>query len=154
VTIPYNRDMVRVSAATAVCWIGLATVGLACLPACNQSSARRGQLASRYPLDRVRAAVQLTEAGDTEAVDLLIELLNDRDRGVRMYTILALERLCGETYGYEYYDPEPAREAAIGRWREARQQGEVRVQGHSPQPQAGGTAAAATESGTSGGRSP
>jgi hypothetical protein len=97
-------------------------------PGCDHSSARRQKLASPYPLDRVEAAVQLAEAGDTGAVDRLIELLDDRDRGVRMYTILALERLCGRTYGYRYYDPEPVRAAAIARWRAARQRGEVTVQ--------------------------
>lgn len=106
------------------CWMGLATIGLMCLAGCD-STARREQLVSPYPLDRARAAVGLAEAGDGQAVDLLIELLSDHDRAVRMYTILALERLCGETHGYHYYDPEPERAAAIARWRTARQDGEV-----------------------------
>ena len=76
--------------------------------------------------------MQIAEAGDAEAVDLLIELLNDQDRGVRMYTILALERLCGQTYGYHYYDPERKRAAAIARWREARRRGDVTVRSRRP----------------------
>lgn len=133
VTILYNHGMHRARAIATVCWLGLTVVGLVCLPGCNQSAKRR-QLTSPYPLDRVRAAVQLAEAGDTQAVDLLIELLADRDRGVRLYTILALERLCGETYGYNYYDSELLRAAAIARWREARQRGEVAVRAYSPPP--------------------
>jgi HEAT repeat protein len=88
-------------------------------------------LTSAYPLDRVRAVVRSAEAGDADAVDLLIELLDDADRGVRMYSILALERLCGENYGYSYYAPEAERAAAIARWRAARQHNQVSVR---PQP--------------------
>lgn len=118
--------MFRLDASWVVSRLGLAILGLAFSTGCD-SAARREQLVSPYPLDRARATVHLAENGDAEAVDLLIELLNDQDRGVRMYTILALERLCGETYGYVYYDPEPQRAAAVARWREARRRGEVRV---------------------------
>lgn len=107
--------------------VAICCLALICLPACHSSEARRQQLVSPYPLDRVQAAVRLAEAGDEQAVDLLIELLADRDRAVRMYAILALERLCGETYGYRYYDPEPGRAASIARWRDARQQGKLTV---------------------------
>jgi HEAT repeat protein len=140
---PYNHGMHRASATTAVCWLLLATAWLACLPGCNSSGIRREHLASPYPLDRARAAVELAEAGDAQAIDLLIELLNDRDRGVRMYTILALERLCGETYGYKYYDPEPQRAAAVARWRQARQRGEVTVRARSARPHTTAAVAAA-----------
>ena len=75
----------------------------------------------------LRAVVRSAEAGDADAVDLLIELLDDADRGVRMYSILALERLCGENYGYSYYAPEAERAAAIARWRAARQHNQVSV---------------------------
>ena len=118
--------MFRADVSVVVSWVGLAAAGLTCAAGCD-SAARREQLVSPYPLDRARAAVQLAEAGDTKSVDLLIELLNDQDRGVRMYTILALERLCGETYEYNYYDPEPRRAAAVARWREARRRGDVSV---------------------------
>jgi hypothetical protein len=133
-TIPYNPDMLRAGLTAAVCWLGVALVGMACSSGCNTPGARRQQLVSPYPLDRVRAAVELAEAGDAQAVDLLIELLEDRDRGVRMYAILALERLCGKTFGYKYYDSEPRRAAAVARWREARRQGEVTLQNRSRQP--------------------
>ena len=133
-TIAYNPGMLRANATAIVCWLVVATAGLVCSPGCGTSGTRRQQLVSPYPLDRVRAAVELAEAGDAQAVDLLIELLDDRDRGVRMYAILALERLCGETYGYNYYDPELPRAAAIKRWREARQRGEVTVRPQPPRP--------------------
>ena len=140
---PYNHGMHRASATITIYWLVLATAWLTCLPGCNPSGMRREHLVSPYPLDRARAAVQLAEAGDALAVDLLIELLNDRDRGVRMYTILALERLCGQTYGYKYYDREPRRAAAVARWRQARQRGEVTVTARSARPHTKAAVAAA-----------
>jgi hypothetical protein len=124
---PYNRAMGLAMTARTVLRLGFITIGLACLLGCRPLAAKRQQLGSRYALDRARAAVELAEAGDAQAIDALIELLNDGDRAVRMYTILALERLCGETYGYNYYDPEPERAAAVARWQAARQRGEVKL---------------------------
>lgn len=113
----------------------LAVACLGCLASCNPPAAQRRQLSSPYPPDRARAAVAAAEAGDAKAIDLLIELLDDRDRAVRMYSILALERLCGRTYGYRYYDPEPQRRAAIARWRQARQRGELVLLRRAPGPE-------------------
>lgn len=132
-TIPYNRGMHCVNVSATILRPGLALIGMVWLFGCQSSGTSRDQITSPYPLDRARAAVACAEAGDAEAVDLLIELLDDHDRGVRMYTILALERLCGEDYGYRYYHPDPERAAAIARWRQARQHGEVTVQTSSPQ---------------------
>jgi hypothetical protein len=127
VTIAYNRGMFGANVSPAIFWLGMVLAGTLCVFGCRSSGGDRTQMTSAYPLDRVRAAVHSAEAGDAEAVDLLIELLDDADRGVRMYSILALERLCGADYGYRYYAPEQERAAAIARWREARQRGEVVV---------------------------
>ena len=132
--ILYNHGMPRARRSATVFPHGVALIGLAWLVGCHSSRASRHEITSPYPLDRVRAAVQCAEAGDAEAVDLLIELLADRDRGVRMFTILALEHLCGEDHGYRYYAPESERAAAIARWRAARQRGEVTVRNPSPPP--------------------
>jgi hypothetical protein len=106
---------------------GLSGVMLIALFSCAGPQPPREKLASPYPLDRVRAAVALADAGDAGAVDRLIGLLEDPDPGVRLYTILALERLCGRTYGYSYHSPEPERAAAVARWRAARERDEVVV---------------------------
>jgi len=113
-----------------VVWVVL-VVGLWPLAGCQRGT-RRADLSSRYPLDRARAIVHLTDSGDIEAVQRLVDLLDDDDAAVRMYAILALERLCGETLGYEYHAPRRAREAAIKRWREALRQG--RWQFHTREP--------------------
>jgi hypothetical protein len=122
--------------------LGVVLLGVVWLLGCHSSRADRTQITSPYPLDRVRAAVRCAEAGDPDAVDLLIELLDDPDRGVRMYSILALKRLCGTDHGYHYYAPEPERAAAIERWRQARQRGEVTVR--APAQRSAGQSATAT----------
>jgi HEAT repeat protein len=93
--------------------------------ACQSPSSQRQQLSSTNPLDQVRAAVWLADAGDKDAVARLVGLLEDRDETVRMYAILALERLCGQTHGYKYYAPDAERAVAVARWREALRKGEV-----------------------------
>ena len=104
----------------------LTSIACFCLVGCRTSE-KRGDITSPYPLERVRAAVTCAEAGDGEAVDLLIEMLDDSDRGVRMYSILALKRLCGVDYGYSYYASDAKRAEALERWRAARRRGEVRL---------------------------
>ena len=96
---------------------------------CTSNAMQRRRLASDYPLDRAQAAVALAQAGDAGAVHRLVELLDDDDRGVRLYTILALERLTGRTYGYVYYASQSERDAAVARWRDALRNGEVVVGG-------------------------
>jgi hypothetical protein len=95
--------------------------------ACQPAVKQRQQLASGNPLDQALAAVALAEAGDAAAVQRLVSLLEDRDEAVRMFAILALERLCGRTYGYKYYETEAARMEAVRRWQDALRRGEVVV---------------------------
>jgi hypothetical protein len=109
------------------CWPGF---GLACLiavwlTACQSTS--RKELGSPNPLERAQAAVCLAEAGDAGAVHELVDLLEDSDRAVRMYAILALVRLTGADYGYKYYGTDLERAVAVRRWRDALRAGEVVV---------------------------
>ncbi|MBN2447676.1 MAG: HEAT repeat domain-containing protein [Phycisphaerae bacterium] len=84
-----------------------------------------GDFDSLNPYDRTRAIVVRAEAGDATAVHRLVALLDDEDSAVRMYAIVALKRLCGTDYGYRYYDCQDDRAAAVARWREAIQNGDV-----------------------------
>lgn len=99
-------------------------VGVAALTGCRAP----GDMRSSNPYERARAIVQRAEAGDTSAVHQIVGLLEDEDEGVRLYAIVALRKLCGRDYGYNYYDAAPKRAAAVARWREALQAGEVAVQ--------------------------
>ena len=143
--IPYNRDMSfeRVIA-VALSWSLISIAGIG--PLGCRSPENRGGITSPYPLDRVRAAVACAESGDPEAVDLLIEMLDDNDRGVRMYSILALERLCGENFGYRYYASDSERAEAVARWRAARLHGKVHLA-----PTGGDSAETVTSSAAQGG---
>lgn len=85
----------------------------------------RADLRSGNALDRARGVVAVAEAQDDLAVHKLVDLLDDSDRGVRMYAIMALERLCGEDYGYRYYESAARRAPAVERWREALRKGDV-----------------------------
>lgn len=87
----------------------------------------RVPLESRFGPERAAAIVQLGQARDPDAVPALVELLEDDDRGIRMYAILALERLTGQTLGYRYQSSEGERSAAAQRWREAIRDGRVQL---------------------------
>lgn len=94
---------------------------------CQPAAGRRERLNSTYAPTRAQAVVQSAEAGDATAIHKLVDLLEDEDRGVRMYSILALRRLCGVDYGYRYYESEAQRLIAVERWRGAIRAGEVRL---------------------------
>lgn len=100
------------------------------IPGCQSPASRRERLNSTYAPTRARAVVQSAEAGDATAIHKLVDLLEDEDRGVRMYSIVALRRLCGEDYGYRYYDSESERQLAVERWRQAIRDGDVRLVGN------------------------
>jgi hypothetical protein len=48
----------------------------------------------------------------------MVEDLSSDDAAVRMFAIGGLRRLTGETFGYNYYDDEDAREPAVKKWQE------------------------------------
>jgi hypothetical protein len=103
-------------------WFGvLLVIGLGLASGCRSP----GGLESTNPYERARAAVARAEAGDQTAIHRLVALLGDDDDGVRLYTILALERLTGETYGYRYWADPIERYRAIDRWQDALQAGQV-----------------------------
>ena len=121
----YNPAMFRARRLKCLPGVGLACLLAVSLVACQSSS--RKELASPNPLERALAAVRLAEAGDAGAVHELVDLLEDSDRAVRMYAILALARLTGEDYGYKYYGSDLERALAVRRWRDALRAGEVVV---------------------------
>lgn len=95
-------------------------------PGSGCSSGRtRAELSSPSPIARARATVALAEQRDPAAVHKLVDLLEDPDQAVRMYAILALQRMTGEDFGYRYYDREAERRPAVERWRAALREGRV-----------------------------
>jgi hypothetical protein len=70
------------------------------------------------PEERILAARHAAEIGDHEAVPLLVDRLEDDDAAVRMFAILALEKLSGTLLGYDYAADGLERARAVKRWRQ------------------------------------
>lgn len=74
-------------------------------------------LNSQRPEERILAAKHAAEIGDRDVIGILVDRLEDDDAAVRMFAILALEKLAGTRHGYDYSDDLPQRERAVQRWR-------------------------------------
>lgn len=69
------------------------------------------------PTSRLAAISEAGKTGDKSAVPDLIEQLESNDPGARLLAIRSLERITGETLGYDYADPWWSRGNAVRRWR-------------------------------------
>lgn len=69
------------------------------------------------PAMRLEAIASAGESRDPSAVPDLIEQLESTDPGARLLAIRALERITGETFGYDYAAPLWERAEAVDRWR-------------------------------------
>ena len=72
---------------------------------------------SDNPASRNSAIVEAAEAGDEQAVRDLVRMLESEEPSTRFLAIEALQRLTGESFGYDYAADEPGRRAAVERWR-------------------------------------
>src|ERR1051326_913966 len=110
----------------------VAVITLASVTACSQRQTTRQKLASSIPYDRAVGAIKVEERRDPENVAQLVGLLDDSDVAVRMYAILALERMFGTTFGFKYYAPDDERLPAVQRWQAAIRNGELKLDGAVP----------------------
>jgi HEAT repeat protein len=86
---------------------------------------------SPEPAARNAAIVKAAEHKDKAAVPDLVRMLDSDDPATRLLAIDALERITGETLGFEASAPEMERRHAVDRW-------QARVQAdHSASPQKG-----------------
>ncbi len=92
-------------------WSGLLAVTVGCI------GGYEPDLQSPDPAARIRAIVDVAEAGETSAVPALVDRLEDEDEAVRFYAIEALKRLTGRDLGYRYYESAYERRPAVQRWR-------------------------------------
>lgn len=99
---------------------GCALLGLLLPARCisDGGAGYRSMIQSERPHERMRAIHRAGELRDPQAVALLVDRLEDDDAGVRFYALLALERITGERFGYDYAASAPERAAAVARWRE------------------------------------
>lgn len=90
---------------------GLAAALSSCAPTIQPD------LNSPHPQARIQAIVRAGESGDSTAIPILVDLLDDEDHAVCTYAILALEKLTRTRRGYDYADPPWRRARAVRRWR-------------------------------------
>ena len=95
----------------------LALVG--CGPAASE-----GGFDSANSAARMYAIEYAARDGDRTAIPRLVEQLNADDEAVRALAIASLERLTGQTKGYNDYDPIELRREAVARWVQAVHEGE------------------------------
>ena len=98
---------VKVLPIAACCWIG----GVGCTPTLQTS------LTAKDPAAKVPAIKAAADEGDYAAVGPMINGLESTDPAIRLFSAEGLRRLTGVTLGYEAYADEPARKAAVERWR-------------------------------------
>ena len=84
---------------------------------CGQS-ATEGGFDAANPAARMYATEQAARAGDTSAIERIVEQLDSDDPATRWLAIRSLEHLTGRTNGYDYTDPPAERREAINRWRD------------------------------------
>ncbi len=77
---------------------------------------RRADFRSVDPQERTLALAQAAQAEDERAIPVLIAMLDSDDAGERMLAIRTLERMTGQTFGYDYAAPPAQREPAVQDW--------------------------------------
>lgn len=84
----------------------------------------RAEISSDDANERILAVKAAGETKDAHAVPLLVDRLEDEDDAVRFFAIIALEKITGRRFGYDYSQPSRQRAASIVRWREYVAKGE------------------------------
>ena len=85
-------------------------------------------VANPDPSGKIPAYKHAVRTKDRGAAAQMVKDLHSTDTAVRMFALLGLRRLTGETFGYRYFDGEDERRAAAGR-------GEQWLAGNDPRPQ-------------------
>jgi len=92
-------------------------VGLWAAVGCESSGRYLRNLESPDPGQRIRAIKQAGDRRDRSASPALVQRLEDEDEAVRLFAILALEKIWGTRLGYDYRKPPAERDRAVRRWR-------------------------------------
>jgi hypothetical protein len=76
------------------------------------------------PSVKIPAYKKAVRKKDKAAVRQLVADLDNDDPAVRLYSIQALRRLTGETFGYRYFQADEQRRPAVQKWRQWLEAGE------------------------------
>ncbi|MEX0741161.1 MAG: HEAT repeat domain-containing protein, partial [Phycisphaeraceae bacterium] len=109
---------------TAVVGFITAAICLTLLSGCTPAVSEGGFNAPD-PGSKLYAIIRAGQTRDRTAIPHLIEQLESDDQAVRMYSILALDRITGTRLGYIHHAPSHHRQAAVARWVEAYRTGEL-----------------------------
>lgn len=91
---------------------------LALLPiGCGRGGSSRANIHSDDVNERILAIWQAAEQDDKSAIPLLVDRLEDEDEAVRFFAILALDKITGHRFGYDYGQPARQRAEAVDKWR-------------------------------------
>ena len=101
--------------------------------ACGLFGTAAGCTAPRRPLVvtdpdpsvKIPAFKKAVRAKDRAAARQLVADLDNDDPAVRLYSINALRRMTGETFGYHYYENDEQRRPALERWQAWLAAGEI-----------------------------
>lgn len=85
------------------------------LGGCSQPKVE-ADIDSDVPQERLMGLAASVRANDRSAAREYVEMLESQDPAVRMFAIGALERMTGETKGYDFAAPERDRSAAVSAW--------------------------------------
>jgi len=97
---------------------GVATALILALAGCGPGRTPYPEsLNSQRPEERILAVKHAAEIGDRDVIGILVDRLEDDDEAVRLFTILALEKLTGTRHGYDYSADQTLRQRAVQRWR-------------------------------------
>jgi len=114
-SIGTRRSAFEAPAGIRLCAVG---VCLAALVGCTSPKTPYPESFNSFRAEeRILAARHAAEIQDRQSIPLLVDRLEDEDSAVRMFSILALEKLTGTRLGYEYRDGASERGRAVERWR-------------------------------------
>ena len=99
------------------CWPIIVIILIGC-----DNPKKIGGLADLENLDptvRIRAIKWAGENQVHDAVPLLVDRLQEQDRSVRFYAIMALRRITGDDLGFDYKADPAQRAEAVKKWRQS-----------------------------------
>lgn len=135
-----RREKTTLHTGSAAC-VGACTVVL-CLTGCADPDSAIG-FDQPAPAARFRAIHQAAVIDEQSAIPDLIQMLDSDDPAERVLASGTLERLTGQSFGYDGSLPRPERDAAVQRWVEWYSQ-----KGKSASPGSGGATPIPHENGT------
>ena len=97
--------------------IGGFAISLVALAGCASTGPYRARISSEQAAERILGIRAAAQSKDWGAVPLIVDRLEDEDEAVRFYAILALERITGERFGYDYARSSFERAASVSKWR-------------------------------------